>query len=304
VNERALLQTVDVAQLSLGVSGVLERFDYAKTDVGCSHWRHMVLTPNALHWVDAINQSMFMYTKGPEEISMMKGMNSWFRDNIVERKDMTVKIDGAMHLFYDPEYREVYVVDNTVQFGLIFNEMTNSFVTMTDNQPFYAINYLEKVIGTSGHFHNFHRHNDWNGNRGQIYGNYREISVTLLINPSVEDIGIFNNFEWLTECFDDHAVFGLQDQPVTWDSVRMWNDYQNTGTIALTVGDNVKRRMRKWRFIIPRSTLQRSGILASDNRYARMRDTHLFAKFSYTNATADRRFTMHDITTSVTISNT
>jgi hypothetical protein len=246
---------------------------------------------------------MFQHTKGPEEISMMRGMNSWFRENIVEAKDMTITIDGAMHLYYDPEFREVYIVDNTEHFGLVYNEMTQSFVTFTDNQPFYVINYLDKVLGTSGSFHQFHRHNDFAGNRGQIYGNYREISVTLLINPSVEDISIFNNFEWLTECFNDNVIFGLQDQQLTWQSIHMWNDYQNTGKITLTIGENVKRRMRKWRFVIPRSRFERGGILTADNRYARMRDTHMFAKFAYLNDTADRRFTIHDISTSVTISN-
>lgn len=303
VNERALLQTESISQLSLGRSGVLERYDYAKTDVGCSHWRHLVLTPNALYWIDAIKQSMYKFTKGPEELSLLKGMDSWFRENIIERKDMSTVIGEAMHLFYDPEYQEVYLIDNTAHHGLIYNELTDAYVTMTDMQPDYVINYLEKVLGTSGTFHQFHRHNDWNGNRGHIYGNYREISLTLLLNPSVNDVGIFNNFEWFTECFNNTLIWGLQDQLLTWDTLQMWNDYQNTGLIPLTVGENIKRRMRKWRFTIPRGVHSRDGILYHTERYARMRDTHMFAKFVYTNIEASRRFTIHDITTSVTISN-
>jgi len=305
VNERALLQTATQAQLSLGVGDVLERYDYAKTDVGCSHWRHLVLTPNALYWVDAINQSMFMFTKGPEEISIMKGLHSWFNDNIVERKDMSTTLGESMHLFYDPEFREVYVVDNNSNWGLIWNELTNGFVCRTDNQPWYVINYLEKVLGTTN-LRQFHRHNDFAGSRGHIYGSYREISLTLLINPSQHDIAIFNNFEWLTECFDDDFALGLIDQRLTWQELRMWNDYQHTGIIPLVVGDNVKRRMRKWRFTIPRARFARNGFssLPDSERYARMRDTHMFARFSYTNDTADQKFTIHDILTSVTISNT
>ena len=301
VNEQALLQTQDIAQLSLGISGILDRYDYAKTDVGCFHWRHLLLTPNALYWTDIINQSMFMFTKGPEEVSLMKGMNSWFRDNILEPKDFTRTIDGAMYMFYDPEYREVYLVDNTEQFGLIYNELTNGYTCFTDNQPFYVINYLDKVLGTSGSFHQWHRHNDFAGSRGHLYGSYREISVTLLINPAVSDIGVFNNFEWLTEIYDSNV-----DQALTWESLTMWNDYQHTGTITLTVGGNIKRRMRKWRFTVPRALYQsQQGVqgAALTERYARMRDSHIFAKFSYLNDTADRRFTIHDITTSVTISN-
>ena len=306
VNERALLTTDSIAQLSLGQSGVLERYDYAKTDIGCSHWRHLVLTPNALYWIDAINQSMYKFTKGPQEISLMKGMDSWFRGNITERKDMSTVIGEAMHLFHDPEYKEVYLIDNTNQHGLIYNELTDAYVTMTSMQPDYAINYLEKVLGTAGTFNQWHRHNDWNGTRGLIYGNYREISLTLLLNPSVSDVGVFNNFEWFTESFIYDVILGLQDQEVTWDSVQMWNDYQNTGLITLTVGDNIKRRMRKWRFTIPRAKFARNGVspfATGDSRYARMRDSHMFAKFAYLNDTADRRFTIHDITTSVTISN-
>ena len=304
VNERALIQTGDTAaQLSLGTSGVLERFDYGKTNMGCSHWRHMILTPNALYWVDAINQSMFQYTKGPEEISIMKGMSNWFKENIVEAGDAnyTITIDGAMHLYYDPEYREVYVVDNTQQFGLVYNEMTQSYLTFTDNQPYYAINYLEKVIGTSGRFHQYHRHNDFAGARGNIYGNYRTISVTLLINPSVNDIGIFNNFEWLTE-----SLVSDVDTRDTFDHLTMWNDYQHTGEIELISGQNIKRRMRTWRYTIPRAVYEsHQGVQgpALDERYARMRDTHLFAKFAYTNDDPDKRLVIHDIQTFVTVSN-
>jgi hypothetical protein len=302
VNERALVSSTDTgAQIVLGSTGILDRYDYGKTNMGCSHWRHLLQTPNALYWVDVINQSMFQHTKGPEEISMMRGMSAWFRENIVEAKDMTITIDGAMHLYYDPEYREVYIVDNTEHFGLVYNEMTQSFVTFTDNQPFYVINYLEKVLGTSGSFHQFHRHNDFAGARGMIYGNYREISITFLINPSVTEIGIFNNFEWLTESFVDNV-----DTRDTFDHITMWNDYQHTGEIELISGQNIKRRMRTWRYTIPRALYEsHQGVQGPvlDNRYSRMRDTHIFAKFAYLNDNADKRLVIHDMQTSVTISN-
>ena len=84
----------------------------------------------------------------------------------------------------------------------------------------------------------------------------------------------------------------------------MWNDYQNTGSITLTIGQSVKRRMRKWRFIIPRALFLADGTTPADNRYSRMRDTHLFAKFTYTpDQTNDKMFIIHDIMTSHTISN-
>ena len=120
-----------------------------------------------------------------------------------------------------------------------------------------------------------------------------------MINPNANNISIFNNFEWLTE-----AWYYQVDQPETWNTIEMWNDYQSTGVITLTPNDNVKRRMRKWRFTIPRGIANKQGTPFTDNqRYARMRDSHLFAKFGYTNTVDGKKFIMHDIITSHTISN-
>jgi hypothetical protein len=145
------------------------------------------------------------------------------------------------------------------------------------------------------------------GERGLFYDTWRNASLTLLVNPSPDSIGIFNNFEWLTESFNKTITYGLRDRPITWDSIEMWNDYQSTGLITLTVGENVKRRMRKWRFTVPRALYKGLGGILQDDvdvKNARMRDTHMFAKFTYTpDQTDDKTFTIHDIMTSVTISN-
>ena len=299
VNERALLETVTISQLSLGVADLLSRYDYAKTSIGCWHWRQLTLTPNGLYWVDLIGKAMYSYGSGPEEVSLMKGMDAWFRDNITNEN---VNVIQAMHMFYDPEYKEVYLIDNenASNFGLVYSEITDSFVSFTDIQPMFVTNYLDKTLGyTSLHPDDIYRHNDSNSERGKFYNSWHDVTLTLLINPSFDNISIFNNFEWLTESFDNSV-----DRPVTWDELQMWNDYQNTGSITLTIGQSVKRRMRKWRFIIPRALFLADGTTPADNRYSRMRDTHLFAKFTYTpDQTNDKMFIIHDIMTSHTISN-
>ena len=78
----------------VGTSGILNRYDYAKTDIGCSHWRHLYLTPNALYWIDALDKAMFKYSRGPEEVSLMKGMDSWFRTNVLNSLG---RITDGMH---------------------------------------------------------------------------------------------------------------------------------------------------------------------------------------------------------------
>jgi len=300
VNERALLETGNISQLSLGVAGLLDRYDYAKTDIGCYHWRHLTLTSNALYWVDLKGKSMYRYGKGPEELSLMKGMDFWFRDNIrdedISDKNSHYATTTGMHIWQDPEFKEVCLTDVTNNWTIIYGELTDSFVSFTDLQPEFVMNYLDKTISHIATW-DIHRHNDFYSDRGYIYDAYRQISVTLLLNPHQEDISIFNNFEWLTEA----RTSGV-DEPETWETLQMWNDYQNTGQITLTVRDNVRRRMRKWRYTIPRAVYLTDGTTPQANRYARMRDTHMFAKFDYLGA-ANKEFVIHDIITSFTISN-
>ena len=61
--------------------------------------------------------------------------------------------------------------------------------------------------------------------------------------------------------------------------------------------------MRKWRYTIPRVGYEKDGSTPKNRTDARFRDTHLFAKLSYTNDANDRRFISHDLITSFTTSN-
>jgi hypothetical protein len=352
INERALTTIQNVGQLVLGTSGVLERYDYAKLDIGVSDKDHIILTPNALYWIDIINKAMFKFTGGPEELSMMKGMDSWFRTNI------TTSVELMM--YHDPEYREVNLVNHEAdsEFNLVYNEVTDSFVGFTTQYPKFIINYNEKLL-SSEDLLTFYKHNDPYGAKCVFYG--ASVSdpsyVTLLVNPDNENVAMFNNLEWLTEVSD-----GSSDLQETFTNITLYNDYQKSGNpsalilssvnfvtsepgaptvgdmyinttsgvssgtaqavlanyiyqwngaswteyhinaIPLVVSSNIKRRMRKWRFTIPRAKFEIDGITPLDRRDARFRDSHIFIKLEFAN-TNNRKFVAHDIVTSFMTSN-
>jgi hypothetical protein len=291
INERALLQTGSISQLSLGTSGVLERFDYAKTGIGVSDKRHLVLTQNGLYWVDIINKAMFKFTSGSEEISLMKGMDSYFKTNVVSTSTFLA--------YHDPQYKEVYLTDNTNNWTVVYNELTDSFVTHTSFYPILALNYNDQLF-TSINRLNFYRHNDFYASRCLFHGgNYQPTTVTLLINPSKGDITLFNNLEWLTETYNSA---GADAYTLTWNNITYWNSHQHSGTVTLTLGTNRNRRTRRWRTFIPRAVYKADGSTLLTERHARFRDSHLFVKFSFTN-TSNNKLIAHDIITSHTLSN-
>ncbi|MCK5640992.1 MAG: hypothetical protein KAJ19_09355, partial [Gammaproteobacteria bacterium] len=232
VNEQALFETVNVSTLSLGTSGILDRFDYGKTKVGLSKREHMVLTPNALYWVDFIHKSFIKFTGGPEEISILTGVDSWFKSGIKNESDMIV--------WYDPEHKEVYLTDNSDNWTLAYNELTDAFVMFLSQYPEVVINYDKRVL-TTNDWQNIRMQNDAYSHKGFLDGAYHKSDITLLVNPNESNIGIFNNFEWLTEVKNSSGV----ELAETWNELTLWNDYQHSGVLTLTSGTNVKRRMRK-----------------------------------------------------------
>ena len=99
INERQLVSAGGPGKLVLGDSGVLDRYDYISTVTGIEDKDHIVKSDYGLYWIDRRNKAMFSYKGQSEELSMIKGMNSWFKNRI--QSDSTIK--G----YYDREHKEI-----------------------------------------------------------------------------------------------------------------------------------------------------------------------------------------------------
>lgn len=288
VNERALLQTSTISQLSLGTSGVLARFDYAKTEMGASDKDHIVLTQNGLYWVDVINKAMYKYTSGPEELSLMKGMSSWFRNNITA--------SSSLLLFNDPMYKEVSVVSAASNLHLVYNEITDAFTSFYTFYPSFVINYNDKVLSSSDRL-NFYRHNDSDGTRGVFYdGATVPSNITLIVNPEPLATKVFNNLEWLSEVYDGSN--NIYNETLT--SLTINNDYQGTGEVTLD-SRNMRRRLRRWRHTIGRAAYTETGA-AQTRLDSRIRDSYMKLKLEFDNVST-HKFILHDVITSYMVTN-
>jgi hypothetical protein len=127
------------------------------------------------------------------------------------------------------------------------------------------------------------------GNYGQFYGTYFPSSIRVITNQSPEQTKVYNNFLLHTEVI----AAGIQVNE-TVNSVQCTNDYQDTGVVPLIVGTDIKRKERKWTMQVPRD----SNSSAFTTLKARMRDTHQFTEFKFTN-NSNKRFIIHDILTDV-----
>ncbi len=172
----------------------------------------------------------------------------------------------------------MYFPGSDYNFTLAYSELMDAFTHFAPYTPESYIKtfgtYLSVNDGADVYEHN-------RGQKGNFYGAFYPSTVQVLVNPNNDIVNVYNNVELMTEVYN---AAGANIVNETISSVRVTNDYQDSGVISLVSGTNIKRRLRKWRFTVPR-----------EDR-ARIRDAYAKMLFSYTNA-ADKRLVMHDVVT-------
>lgn len=286
VNERALLQDVTQAALELGTGKVLDRYDMLTFNSGIQNQAHMVKSPNGFYWTDTKRKEFNRYSSKLMNISKVKGADSWFQEITdaikLEPTDFNYNAMTGIVMGYDPTFKEIIIEKitfNSVGEAIIFNEIKDEFTSIFDYnraQMFFNVGHrlcstglnskiYENNVGIYSHFYNL----------------YKNPEIIYIINPQNETVCVFNNFEFAMEMYDSSGNNLVDGIP---SFIRMQNDYQDTTYQVLSLGDNIKRRMRTWRFRDFR-----------DSGNARMRDTYLKLSMKFINA-ADERIVLHPLT--------
>lgn len=172
-----------------------------------------------------------------------------------------------------------------------YRERLQAFESFYDYRPGKYLNIDDKLLSidpstrSRGHIHE-------EGNYGTFYGNNYDSDITLVVMPNPNIISIFDNLEYYSE-----VTINKQDVvDDTFDSILCWNEYQNTGSITLTVGTIAKRRMRTWRHQLKRDTL---GTNLNAISKPRLRNYYIFLKLSFENG-SNKRVVLSDVVISYT----
>lgn len=279
VGEKELIPSSTSSSLALGSSGIMDRYDYIDTFAGISDRKAAVITPNSILMYSIVRNTMYRYLGGLQPISDITGMNSWF--------DQYVTASNRIISGYNPILYEVWFTfgSNTI----VYSEMGNGFLYrlpsiivpyhyITHNNSFYSLGY---GVSNLGYKHNI-------GNHGQLYDQYVTSSVQILVNPRGIIMNIYDVVEMLTEKYNN-AGTELQS---TFDSIRIFNDYQDTGTITLTPDENIKRRLRTWRF---------NTIRDNETDDPKMRSSYVIIELKFLN-NANTQLIMHNLITNYKLS--
>lgn len=302
VNDRSLIQDNLTSKLALGVGGVLDRYDYLSTKVGINDKESIVRSQPSVYWYYDKDTSIYRFVQGIENVSKNKGMYSWFKS----------KHDDAyiVHGIYDRLFNEViytlYKPTDHTGYTIAYSEQVEKYTSFYDFVPSRYIGYNDgylsvKYVGDTALRDYMFLHNSEIKPRAMFYS-FTKPAIADTINTYDSDIQLLFNEDYLyTKVFDNlyyisNAINSTDTEVynTTFDSLRAWNDYQNTHYISLVYQTNLERRERTWAIAIPRNAINTNytsspdifdpaNISATREFGERMRDKYLITELSYNN---------------------
>lgn len=317
INDRSLVKDNNPGSITLGVGGILSRYDYVAFSSGIDRHDAAVGSDETLYYVDAERKRIYMLGEGDVPISAVKGINSQLKKFLY-----TTIVTG-----YDPDFAEVFfsIDGETIVYGefqkafigtqsfspTMYVTGGNNFYTVTNegeevpllanalttvNWDFPDEDFILVSDGSTGG--TVYKHNT--GPDGGFYGGIggTDAYVELIINPEGKQTCMFSTLDFKMEVIDanDNEV-STEDttyphHPVfeTIKQVVFSNSYQ-TSTVNVVYGTNIKKIAKGWRMQVPLFT--DSKVATRSTRYV---DTYLRVKIVFDASTVNR-LRLHDVTT-------
>ena len=276
-NPNVQINTTSGLPIEIANSGRVQGKRYLYEGIGCQNkWSICDEVYGSLYFIDNYAKTIFRISnEGLVSLTDVKGLREWMQDNntlntwrpysdsILDRK--------AFRTFYDKGFKDVYFVNGNT--CLVYSALLDQFISFMDYQStdamfnigdnFYAA-YTTELSGTE-------LYQQFAGDYNNIYRQDRDYYLTFIDNQIPEMNKIYTNLEYRSDTYVDDKL--VHDE--TFDTIRVYNEYQDTGehTIKAILDkpylSDLQKKFRVWRIQVPRD---------KDNPLNRINNT--WAKFT------------------------
>ena len=277
-NPRVQIATSDNVPIEVTNSGKFEGYKYVSNSIGATDERAILSGKNSLYFIDSINKTFNVFTgEGIRDLTESMGMHNWGINNI----------NANTKLYHNLLHNDIYI--DTGNDVLNYSETLGGFVSFFDYTgnvgllPYFN-NWLS--IRNAGNNTKLYRNNT--GIYNNFYGTLKPSYIHYRLSPEFTRDKIFNNIEYRSDIYDN----GVHTPDRTFDTIRAWNEYQDSGDVLLESRKNIFRKFRVWRGYIPRQQHNRN----------RMRNTWINLRLTLSPKLNENiKLTMHDIIVSYTV---
>ena len=187
-------------------------------------------------------------------------MEAWMKKNI-SLGDYTYNHPEHIHLEYDSINKELHILNDT--YCLIYNESLESFTSFVDLQETVFFFTFNGKLWSLGHLNNSRLYEMYGGYYNSTY-DYIPIGYNIhyRVNPELDKDKVFTNVEFTAD-LEVNSLNSNKSMSCPFDTIRAWNEYQDTGYKPLTFirnsPSNLKQKFRKWKADIPRDANSKWG---------------------------------------------
>jgi hypothetical protein len=324
-------------------SQVIQKHFYKAIDTGTSHQWSVYRSQSAISFVDARHKKIYTFNgEGVSPISDIKGQRNFVikrlhddilkHDNPIINKGILTTYD-----YYHNEFLYTFLnIPDTIFEKLVkqelltlaYSEVLAAFTGMYNFTPNLYINSNKYLLSTNRDnkvwFHNY-------GPYGNFYNVQYPSTLKILLNEQPLLTKVLDNLTWMSEAIDDNLEFnddlnvypGSPSEPSlnfisysddvnkpfeTFSKVRVYNQYQNTDWVNLTIApdSNLRKVEQGFNLQVPRNkfnydtttpsiaSLFDPGKLTKTTFGERIRDKWMMIDLYYNNS-PNVRFIIHNL---------
>lgn len=260
INPKVQVTSNEGYAIQMGTGKVLDDYKYVTTTSGSLKWSNVV-TPYGIYYVDSRNKTFNLIGSSHEEVSRTKGFIKWFKDNVIHQdvEYDNIYLAKGIIIGYDKLRTELYITykSENNNWTLGYNISQDSFSSFYDYNSDNYIPVNDKMLSI-----NPNKTDDiytmYEGKPTTFYKEQKGAEITFIANPEHLTECTFHNLEYVDRSHNEDA----EETVYTFNKIEVVNEFQNSGTVALTPRINIRKLNRKWRIALPRN----------NNKVSRMRN--------------------------------
>ena len=261
------LQATDLAPIELVNNNKVNGLKYISNTIGCSNKWAIQPSEFGIIFADSKTKTLWKLNNGKcVDLSLTSGMKSWFLKHS-DDKIWSHKVYKNFKISYDIVNKDLYLIN--ADSCLCYNgEVAISFYDYEDTPALFSLHnkyycFKSNDQETTGKYTTA-VHSMFTGEYNKFFGVFKDSSLTYLANKNPTRDKTFTNFEYRCDMYDVEANTTLPMTHETFSTIRAYNEYQDSGDIVLTPGivkmDNIRKKFRIWRGLIPRDANGRDRI--------------------------------------------
>ena len=242
-NPRVQIPTSDGVPIEISNSYKLEGKIYISDSIGCSNKQTIAVTPSGIYFVDP-NSKEFYHIAGKElsSISAAHGFSDWFKHSEIT------------NTFYDKNRNDVYVLgNNDGNKCIVYSELLGQFTSFMNYEGTPAMFNIHNNFYAFRNNSTLDMYHMFAGQYNDFFGTTRPFYIHFISNADSSLDKIFSTIETRVDFKQNGEVVHNE----FFNRLRVWNEYQDTGTKDISKGTtafrkDAKKKFRIWRVNIPR----------------------------------------------------